>query len=145
MTARGYPIATIARILIDAEDPHLGAGAAAKKHGVTRRAITKWRARCKTDEALRNKLAELVKEIEQHWAGPRVKALRVALERATTLLENETDLDKVTRFIEKVGSVDVAGKLLGTDDPVGDPEGDGPAGTPSSGASGTDPQERLEH
>lgn len=145
MTARGYPIATIARILIDAEDPHLGAGVAAKMHGVTRRAITKWRARCKTDEALRSKVAELAKEIEQQWAGPRVKALRVALERATELLRKEDDLDKVTRFLEKVGSVDVAGKLLGTDDPVGDPESDGPSGTPSPSPSGTDPQDRLEH
>lgn len=94
-----------ARVLVDAHE--LGDAKAALVHGVSRRSLQNWRALLETHDALKRDYLRLLTKREDAWAVERSAALRVVLKRAIKVAEKEDDLDKLTRFIEKVGGVDV--------------------------------------
>jgi site-specific recombinase XerC len=96
-----------ARMLCDLHD--LGPEQTAKLHRVTTRTLRRYKALVDEDAALKAKYLELATLRDGAWATERAKALRAAVARATELVAKEEDLDKITRFIEKVGSVDVEG------------------------------------
>jgi hypothetical protein len=104
-----------ARMLCDLHD--LGPEQTAKLHRVTTRTLRRYKALVDEDAALKAKYLELATLRDGAWATERAKALRAAVARATELVAKEEDLDKITRFIEKVGSVDVAGMVLGAGGP----------------------------
>lgn len=98
------------KMLADARE--LGVTAAAKRHRVTTRTIRRYRALLRTDVELQTQYAALIELQDKTWVSERAKSLRCAAERAQVLLAKEDDLDKITRYIEKVGGVDVvAGEL----------------------------------
>ena len=102
---RQIDVVRAARALVDAH--RIGDTAAAKVAGVTTRAIQKWRAAVDTNDALREEYHRVLAKKDDAWVKERTSALRVVLQRAIKLAAKETDLDKLTRFIEKVGGVDV--------------------------------------
>jgi len=101
-----------ARVLVEAE----ACGndqKAAKQLKISDRSIRNYRKLLATDEVLAALFREYSEEEFRGWHLARVRALRRANERAVELIETEPDLDKVTRFIEKTGGVDIAGEALG--------------------------------
>jgi hypothetical protein len=101
-----------ARVLVEAEA--IGNDQkAAKALKISDRSIRNYRKRLATDPALAALFRDYSEEELRGWHLSRVRALRRANERAVDLIEKETDLDKVTRFIEKTGGVDMAGEALG--------------------------------
>lgn len=101
-----------ARILVEAE----ACGndqKAAKQLKISDRSIRNYRKLLSTDPVLAALFRAYSEEEFRGWHLARVRALRRANERAVELIEKESDLDKVTRFIEKTGGVDMAGEALG--------------------------------
>lgn len=86
---------------------------AAEKLGITDRTIRNYRKALETDPQLAALFREHAEREAKNWHIARVRALRIANQRAVALLETETDLDKVTRFIEKTGGTDLAAEALG--------------------------------
>lgn len=102
----------VARILVEAEA--IGNDLkAAKLLKISDRSIRNYRKLLGTDVPLAELFRVYSEEELRGWRLARVRALRRANERAVELIEKETDLDKVTRFIEKTGGVDMAGEALG--------------------------------
>lgn len=129
-----------ARVLVDAHE--LGDGKAAAIHGVSRRSVQGWRAALATNAALRADYQRLLAKREDAWTIERAAALRVVLKRAIKIAEKEEDLDKLTRFIEKVGGVDVIDQELrkahaGSTEPAG--EGAATEDADDEGAEGAAP------
>ena len=89
------------KMLADARE--LGVTAAAKRHRVTTRTIRRYRVLLRTDVELQTQYAALIELQDKTWVSERAKSLRCAAERAQVLLAKEDDLDKITRYIEKVG------------------------------------------
>ena len=101
-----------ARVLVEAES--IGNDQkAAKQLKISDRTIRNYRKLLETDGDLAALFRAYSEEEFRGWHLARVRALRRANERAVELIEKETDLDKVTRFIEKTGGVDMAGEALG--------------------------------
>lgn len=101
-----------ARVLLEAET--IGNDRkAAEKLGITDRTIRNYRKALESDPVLSALFREYATEEARGWHIARVRALRIANQRAVELLEVEADLDKITRFIEKTGGVDMAGEALG--------------------------------
>ena len=101
-----------ARVLVEAE----ACGndrKAAEALKISDRSIRNYRKRLVTDPVLAALFREYSEEELRGWHIARVRALRRANVRAMELLDAEGDLDKVTRFIEKTGGVDMAGEALG--------------------------------
>lgn len=120
-----------ARVLVEAEA--IGNDLkAAKQLKISDRTIRNYRKALTTDEEFAELFRKYSEEELRGWRLARVRALRRANERAVDLLEKEKDLDKVTRFIEKTGGVDIAGEALGvgsqhhqpSPSPPADAEGD---------------------
>jgi hypothetical protein len=122
-----------ARVLVEAEA--IGNDQKASKLlKISDRSIRNYRKALTTDPVLAALFREYSEEELRGWRLARVRALRRANERAVELIEAEPDLDKVTRFIEKTGGVDMAGEALGVgsehhqhrppppEDPSGSPE-----------------------
>lgn len=101
-----------ARILVEAEA--IGNDRkASEKLGITDRTIRNYRTALESDPELSALFRKYAAAESRSWHLARTRALRIANQRAVQLLENEEDLDKVTRFIEKTGGVDIAGEALG--------------------------------
>lgn len=121
-----------ARALVDAHQ--IGDAKAAAAAGVSKRSVQIWRTQLGTNAELRIAYELRLEQRETAWTQERVEALRVVLARAVELAKTETDLDKLTRFVDKVGGVDVAGKVLSA---VGS-AGDRKRPPPGSGEDGAD-------
>lgn len=130
----------VARILVEAEA--IGNDLkAAKLLKISDRSIRNYRKLLGTDAALAELFRVYSEEELRGWRLARVRALRRANERAVELLEAEPDLDKVTRFIEKTGGVDMAGEALGVGSEHHQPGAPPPEdeGGPSGAAEGEEP------
>ena len=106
------------KILVDAET--LGIVKACKRWEVTRQTVYNYRSRLGSDaqflQALtaRQQAKQKIQTIaEAGWLAARTRSLRKTLKRADALIEKETDLDKVTRYLDKVGNLDIVSGVLG--------------------------------
>ena len=118
MAAPSFDKARAIKVLVDAEV--FGVAKACKRWGCTDQTVRNYRKRLLNDpeflEALGAKQQELLKQrniAEAGWLDARTRSLRKTLKRADALIANETDLDKVTRYLDKVGNLDIVSGVLG--------------------------------
>ena len=118
MAAPSFDKQRAIKILVDAEV--FGVAKACKSWGCTDQSVRNYRKRLLTDpeflEALGAKQQELIKRrtlAETGWLEARTRSLRKTLKRADSLIATETDLDKVTRYLDKVGNLDIVSGVLG--------------------------------
>lgn len=118
MAAPSFDKQRAIKVLVDAEV--FGVSKACKRWGCTDQTVRNYRKRLLNDpeflEALGSKQQELLKQrsiAEAGWLSARTRSLRKTLKRADALIANETDLDKVTRYLDKVGNLDIVSGVLG--------------------------------
>ena len=118
MAAPSFDKARAIKVLVDAEV--FGVAKACKRWGCTDQTVRNYRKRLLNDpeflEALGAKQQELIKRrtlAETGWLEARTRSLRKTLKRADSLIATETDLDKVTRYLDKVGNLDIVSGVLG--------------------------------
>lgn len=88
----------------------------AEKYGVTERTVWNYRKRLSTDPELAKAYGRLLAAEVRGWQEARVRSLQAAAKRAAELIAQETDLDKISKYIEKTGGVDMVGAALGVSD-----------------------------
>lgn len=118
MAAPTFDKARAIKILVDAEV--FGVAKTCKRWDCTDQTVRNYRKRLLNDpdflEALGAKQNEQLKRqtlAEAGWLAARTRSLRKTLKRADALIEKETDLDKVTRYLDKVGNLDIVSGVLG--------------------------------
>lgn len=106
------------KVLVDAET--FGVAKACKRWGVTDQTVRNYRRRLQGDPEFLDALTCKHREIElsrsranADWYKARQKSLRRTLQRADELVSQETDLDKITRYLDKLGNLDIMGEALG--------------------------------
>ena len=117
MAAPSFDKARAIDILVDAE--LCGVAKACKRWGVTRQTVNNYRRRLQSDDEFLQALASKKQEqarrraaAEAGWLDARTRSLRKTLKRADALIALETDLDKVTRYLDKVGNLDIVSGVL---------------------------------
>lgn len=104
----------IARILVEAATSG-NVGKTAEKWGITDRTLRNYRERLLKDPQLSEMFRVRVEDAELAWKCDLVRSIRTAFRRAEVVLEQETDLNKITNFIKESGGVAVAREALGVD------------------------------
>lgn len=126
-----------ARILVECGED--GVQTVAKRNGMNRQTISRWRKDMLVEPELAAKVQQLLERREAAWAKERTAALNALTRRITKLAATEKDMDKLSKAVERLGGVDVAGRLLKDAGAQSDPEDAGGSG-PSTGAGEGEPR-----
>lgn len=79
---------------------------------ITQRTLWNYRKRLHGDPELSAAFTALNREADRSWKMSRQKALEIGMRRLAELFENATDINELSRAVERLGNLDVASEAL---------------------------------